>query len=110
MASARLRRIERADQQGAALGRADRRRVGAGHAQDDVGVGEHRRAIAQGRAGRFIVGIGNRRAFAGAAFDRDLGAQREIFADGFGNSRDARFGAAFLEDRDLHPARRLSWR
>ena len=104
------RRIERAKQQRALLRPAQRRRVGPGDSQDDIGVGKHRGAVADRGASRFEIGIADRGLLARAPLDRDARAERGIFLDGLGDRRDARFDAAFLEDCDLHAPIAINWR
>ena len=79
----------------------------AAHLEHDVGVlGDD---VGDLRAGRLEVGVGNAGRDAGAARDRDLGAERLQFLDRFRRGRDARFaGVGFTRYGNSHsrlPAR-----
>ena len=94
-------RIHDGDDQRALLvvGEFVRRR--AAHLEHDVGVlGD---VVGDLRAGRFEVGVGNAGGDARAARDRDLGAERLEFLDGFRRCGDARLaGVGFTRYGNSH--------
>ncbi len=99
-------RIHDGDDQRALLvgGKLVRRR--AAHLQHQVGVlGD---VVADAGAGGRELGVGNARRDAGAARDRDLGAERLELLDGVGRGGDPRLAAVhFTGDRYPHPRLRF---
>ena len=78
---------------------------------DHVRVGEDGRGVGDdGRAGLFIVGVGEARARAGAGLNRDVVAMSDVFTHRRGRQADAVFVLLDLAgDADVHGSLPLSW-
>ena len=65
---------------------------------------EHLVARADGRAGSLEIGIRDRRSFARAGLDRQIGTERDELLHRLGRGRDARLaGRGLTDDGDFHP-------